>query len=352
MQYTFSAPINNDPEDNESLTTKSVVSFLNCRSFFPDPSPENGDNSQFWNCNICPNDDKYCQPYIIGDKIYMQLPYQPFVIPETGGNAVGPYFNVIVDNEPIEVTSGITTQIGIGISNSINYINVVIDTSDPFFSDKPCWFFQIALQNANLAIDGSGNPIGPEMLPCFTAEYAANGGNYQAAIDHCAYLYLTDKYNTEFYCEVRCEEQTILVEGNYNQDNNGRRPFARLELTDCSGKFHGLLEVNGLNALNLFQHSYRVRGIVESSGFEFEETKIKEKRVKSKQREVFILFTNKIPYYVAIGIAACFNSKETTIDTIVYFGTIKLTKNFEEGNMWIIKENIFIECDEINFSCN
>lgn len=352
MQYTFTAPINNDPEDNESLTTKTTVSFLNCRGFFPEPSPENGDNSGFWNCNVCPNDDKYCQPYVVGDIIYIQLPYKPFVAPE--GELLfplGPYFNIMVDGEPVGTPPGVTTQIGPSVTGSddhipINYINVAIDTSDPFFTANPCWYFQIALQNENLLTDGSGNPIGQPMLSCFQAEYAANGGDYDAAIDHCAYLHKTDKYNTEFYCIVGCEEQTILIKGDYTTGL-----ISSINGFDCNGKYYGYID-DGFNfSGSIYKSQVRVRGIVEPAGYEFEETKINTSKVKGKQREVFILYTKKIPYYVAKQIAACFNSKVLTIDDVEYSGALKLSKNFEEGNMWIIKENIYIDCDEINFSC-
>lgn len=346
MQYTFIAPLNNDPEDNESLTTKTEVSFLNCRSYFPDPSPPAGDNSEFWNCNVCPNDDKYCQPFISGDQLYFQLPYQPFYS-EYG--TIGPFFYVVVDGIPTEVTSGITTQVGIG-TNEINYINVILDTSDPFFVDKDCFYLQVALQSCDIG-QLAGVPSPEPFESCYMNRLAENGNDIPEAIKHCFYTVCSDKYNTEFFCKVRCEEQTILVQGSYLQQHNGRRPAANFNITDCSGKYHGLLDINGFTVFNLFLHSYRVRGIVENAGYEFEETKIKNKKIKSTQREGFVLFTKKIPYYVAKQIAACFNSRELTIDGQVYTGTIKLSKNFEEGNMWIIKENIYIECDEIDFSC-
>ena len=351
MQYTFIAPLNNDPEDNESLTTKTEVSFLNCRLYFPDPSPPAGDDSEFWNCNVCPNDDKYCQPYIEGDLIYLQLPYQPFQN-DGIGLTIEPFYRVVVDGVAIPVTSGITIQKGIGITNNINYINVVLDTADPFFADKPCWYFQICLQNCDIPayVDSYGNtvPSDEPMRTCYADRYEENGHDYQEALEYCAYNNCSDKFNTEFYCITRCEEQTILIEGNYLKGGFIAEGF---DITDCDGKFHGNIN-DGFNfSTNYFKHSYRVRGIVENAGYEFEETKIKTKKIKSTQREGFILFTKKIPYYVAKQIAACFNSKELTIDGQVYTGTIKLSKSFEEGNMWIIKENIYIECDEINFSC-
>jgi hypothetical protein len=347
MNYNFVAPVFSLTEDNESEITKTLVRFIS-RGRFPEPSPEDG--SGFWDCNVCPNDDKYCQPWIVGDKIYFQISYIPFVLPDTGGTLFDPFFKLIVNGEPLDIPSGLSTQIGTGATDGINYINAMIDTSDPFFANLDCFYFQIAIQSENLATDANGTPIGEPMRSCFL-EQKALGATTQEAYDHCAYLHLTDKYNTQFYCLAKCNENTILIEGSYLKETTGRRPAEKFDIVDCSGFFHGLMIVNGSNAFNLFEHKYRVRGSVESVGFEFEEVLTNQTKTSSKQKETFTMFTNKIPFYVVNQIAACFNSRLLTIDSVRYFGGISLQKNFDEGNMWILKENLFIDCDQINYNC-
>jgi hypothetical protein len=347
MNYNFVAPTFSLSEDNESEITKTLVRFIS-RTRFTEVSPEDG--SGFWDCNICPNDDKYCQPWIVGDKLYFQIAYIPFVVPDTGGTLFDPFFKLIVNGEPLDIPSGLTTQIGTGVTNGINYINAMIDTSDPFFANLDCFYFQIAVQNANLQTDGSGNPIGEPMLSCFQTEYANNGGNYQAAIDHCSYLHLTDKFNSQFYCLAKCNEKTILIEGNYQKGDGFI--VSGLEITDCANIFHGDIDDGFTFSGSIFKHSYRVRGSVESVGFEFEEVLTNQTKTSSIQKESFTLFTNKIPYFVVVQIAACFNSKELTIDSVRYFGAIAIEKNFDEGTMWIVKTNLFIDCDKINYNCS
>jgi hypothetical protein len=298
MNFNFTASISSSPEDNNTEIAKTLIQFKDC-SIFPTPSSEGG----FWNCNRCPNDDDYCQPYVVGDNIYFQLPYQSGI----DNYCELPQFFIVANGVSIEVayptngTNGVEWQYGVG-SDGVDYINVVIDTSNAFFVGKQCWYLQIQLL------------------------YCPEEVNHQ--------------FNSEFYCEVRCEEPTILITGLYP---NGY---------DCNGTYYGSLTNPSASSVSSFLLSFRVRGSVESIGFEFEETMNNNIKVKSKQRELFTLFTHKIPYYVVRQMAAAFNSKELTIDGTRYYGSLKLNKNFDDGNMWIIKEGLYIPCDEINFTCD
>jgi len=335
MQFFFPAPISLSAEDNNSLITKKTVKILSS-SLFDLPS---GD---FWNCNHCPNDDDYCQPFILGDKIYFQLKYVPFV-PAHGTTLPAITYWVIINGQKYELqdgVNGVSIQAGLGVDDSINYINVVIDTSDSYFSDKDCFYFQVAIPTCGTGLDPSGRLIAPQdVKDCYDAKILL-GVPANIALNECISLFCSDKYNTEYYCKVKCEENTLLIEGEYTKGY------------DCEGKYYGFID-DGFNLVqSIYKPIFRIRGVVEPNGFEFEESVNGKVKTKSKQREVFTLFSQKIPYYVVRQLSTCWNSGKLIIDSVQYKGAVKLTKNFDEGQMWILKESLYIECDEINFTCS
>ena len=287
---TYTVPLVLSAEDNKTYANKYSILIKDC-SDFGDPTSE----CDGWNFNFCPNDDKYCQPFISGDLIYSQFKFNnkkyayssvEFINTETG--------------EDFYSSAAVTSQVGIDSINN-KYINAIIDTSNAIFIGVNCFYIKYTLT---------------ELV----------GG---------AKVYFT----VEPYCLVKCDIQTLLIEGSYPSGY------------DCFGGYYGDLNVGGSRDTNIYKPIFRVYGVVESDGFDFEETVMNNRRIKSKQSERFWLMTKKIPYYVVKQLAVCFNSQLVTIDGVEYTGTIKLNKNFDEGSMWIIKENIYRVCDEITFTC-
>lgn len=286
---TFTVPLVLTAEDNLTYANKASILIKDC-SAFGNPNSE----CDGFNFNKCPNDDAYCQPFIQGDLIYNQLKFDSSKYALTGGEFINSE-----TGEAFTPTTGVAFQIGKDLINN-SYINTVFDTSDAVFNTINCFYIRYTLS------EGEQNVF----------------------------------YTSEPYCKVSCNIPTLLIVGNYP---NGY---------DCFGNYYGDLTLLGFSYPTIYKPSYRVYGVIESDGFDFEETTMNNKRIKSKQSERFWLMTKKIPYYVAKQLAVCFNSKLVTIDGIEYTGTIKLNKNFDEGSMWIIKENIYIVCDEKTFTCS
>lgn len=287
---SYTVPVLSSSEDNNTKIQKALILIKDC-SQYGDP-----DNDCLgFNFNRCPNDSKYCQPFILGDKIYGQLKFDQKLYAISA-------FQIIntATGANIYSSSFVTLQTGIDELNN-SYINYVIDTGHASFASVECFYTMIALTPRQ----GEG----------------------------------TIYYTSEPYCIVQCNENTLLILGEYP---NGY---------DCYGGYYGSLSGGVLPGASIYIPQVRIRGVVESDNFDFEETINNKKKIKSKQFERFILYSKDLPYYVVRQVAVCFNSKSVTIDGVVYSGTIKLTKNNDEGSMWYLKENIFRECDEINFTC-
>lgn len=286
---TFNVPLVLTAEDNLTYANKATILIKDCSSFGNPNSECDG-----FNFNKCPNDESYCQPFIQGDLIYNQLKFD-----NTKDTLVGGEFINAETGDAFLPTSGVSFQIGIDALNN-SYINTIFDTSNVVFDNISCFYIRFNLRQGEKDI----------------------------------------YYTSEPYCKVSCDMPTILIEGSYP---NGY---------DCFGNYYGNISLLGFSSPTIYKPVYRIRAVVEPDGFDFEETTMNNKRIKSKQSERFWLMTKKIPYYVAKQLAICFNSKLVTIDGIEYTGTIKLNKNFDEGSMWIIKENIYIVCDEKTFTCS
>ncbi len=288
---TFNVPIVLTAEDNNTTITKKTIMVKDCSSF-GDPN----DECDGWNFNTCPNDEKYCQPFIHGDKIYGQLKYDSKLYTISG-------FEIINTATGLDIYNSSFVEIQ-SVRDALNnlYGNYIIDTGNALFASVTCFYVKYTLSLKQ----GAGVPI---------------------------------YYSSEPYCVVQCNENTLLILGSYP---NGY---------DCFGGYYGSVS-EGVGTVSIYVPQVRIRGVIENDNFDFEKTINNKKTVKSKQYERFLLLSKLLPYYVVRQIAVCFNSKLVTIDGIEYSGTIKLTKNNDEGNMWILRETIFKECDEINFTCD
>lgn len=318
----FNVPVSYTAEDNLSYINKTSVLIKDC-SQLGNPNPEcNG-----YNFNRCPNDSSYCQPFVKGDVISLQFAinvkkykkiFVAFVNSATGQ----------------EQTVVYTTESGTD-SLLTHFLNVIVDTNQSIFDTMTCWFVKIKMYGCLLE---QGNTA-QAYFTCVDHKQSFDGMTAAEAAASCyeEQCNIADFIASEPYCAVRCDEQTLLITGLYTK-------------YDCDGHYYGAFTSG--SATNSFMASHRVRGIVEPNGFTFDKTVVNNKYVKSAQKETFILFCKPVPYYVAQQIAICFNSKDLQIDGVSYTGGLTLNKNFDEGSEWIIKENIYLNCDEINFTCD
>lgn len=323
MTYSidYIVPVSYTAKDNKSYINKATVLFKDCNSFIA-----NGDACTGWNFNRCPNDDNYCQPFVKGDKLYFQYLLD-----------VKKYFYYQIDfynsstGETFDYVGALTVQSGIDSVRN-NYVNLIVDTGASNFDEIGCWYFVVKMFKCDYSKESEQTTL---YNNCRSE--AIGGGMSDAEATKYCYNEICQDYDyisTEPFCEIPCDS-SLLVTGEYPN-------------YDCNGNFYGTFTNN---QASIFKLSFRVRGSVEPDGFDFEKTVVVNKTQKSQQSERFIFFTKKIPYYVTKQLAAAFNSKTLAIDGIAYQRGVKLNKNFEEGSMWIVKENLYIDCDEINFSC-
>ncbi len=314
QSFIYVVPITYSPEDDETYINKKSVMSLECT-----PVPENDLNS-LWNCTRCGNDDNYCTPVEDADIIYHQfmindpevLLYAIFVY-DGNGNIV----------ESAAATNVYTVQ---DKENGNNYLNINVDVS--LLSTK-C--FYLAVYGFKCVIDGAA------VATCTEDRMAAFGESYSQASFTCL-TEACEEYNTYFtdmYCKQDCQD-TLLIEGEY-------------PLYDCEGNFYGIPYLG--NTSQQHKLKFRVPAEIEITDYSFEETIVNNKKTKAKQIENWLFRTQKIPPYVVAQIAKAFNSRTFTIDGVAYTNANNLTKNFEEGRMWIIQETLQKECDEINFTC-
>lgn len=323
MPYSFDyiVPVVYVAENNNSYVNKASILSKDCSGF---SNPNEG--CEGWNFNRCPNDDNYCQPFVKGDKIYLQ-----YLLDITKYFYISSAFINSATGEEFSTTGAVTIQTGIDALKN-NFINLVIDTGHAAFADVSCWYFKAKLFKCSFR---QGSEGAEEYADCLAAKIG-DGMTAEEAEAAC-YEELCEDFDfvtTEPFCEIPCDN-TVLVEGQYKD-------------YDCNGNFYGTFTNN---TASIFKLAFRVRGSVEPEGFDFSKTDVNNRTVKSQQTERFTFYTKKIPYYVVRQLAAAFNSKLLTVDSIEYKRAAKLNKNFEEGRMWIIKETFYRDCDEINFTC-
>ena len=300
------------PEDNETYINSIELKLVTC-----DDIPLNT-SANFWNCNICGSDEKYWQPVITGDTLREQI-----AINTNTYKTFKAFLFDSASDEPLADNSGITIATFTDAQGN-TYMNITID-ADSVTSD--CFYWKIY---------GFETEINESTLTTCIDDRLPGVSATQAEIDCC--IAQSADY-TEFYSEeyqkvdANCTD-TLLISGHYTK-------------YDCDGNYYGEAET-GTNTHAL---SFRIEANIEQSEYGFEETQVFNTRRSSKQTAVYNLKTGKIPPYMVAKLAKAFNSQYVTIDGLQYKRGVKLSKNFDEGKMWIIDTTLQRECDEIDFLC-
>lgn len=317
--FEYIVPIVYAPKDNETFIQKTLVTIKDCSAF----GNPNGDCAG-WNFNHCPNDNNYCQPFIRTDKLYLQ-----FLFDQNTYYYFTKHFIDIDTGDEFDASAALTVNSG---QDKVltPFANLTIDLANPAFDGVGCWYLKLKVYKCKL--------IGTAPFNACVAVKVAGGMTTAQARDAC-YDELCEEFDyftTEPYCLIPCDDKTVLIEGIYKN-------------YDCDGNYYGLFQQKLVP--NNHRCLFRIRAEVFADGYAFTTTLNGEKTVKSKQRTKYVFATPKIPPYVADQIAKCFNSSKLLIDGVEYKPSNKLDKNFEEGQMWILRENIFQDCEEINFTC-
>jgi len=297
------------PEDNETYISSFEIPLVECDDIPLDTS------KNFFNCNLCGSDEPYWQPVADGDTVREQIAINT--------NTYKTFKAYLFDSDDNVLDQNITlAEFEDAAGNK--YLNISFAGSDITAS---CFYWKIYAYETEIN-EGT-------LATCVAARLP--GISEHAAEITCAITQSPDY--AEFYSEeykkidTACED-TLVVQGYYPR-------------YDCDGNYYGTAET-GTNAHAL---SFRIYGNIEKSEYNFEETLVFNTRRTSKQNSTFNLRTPKIPPYVVEKLAKAFNSQYVKIDGIAYKRGVKLSKNFEEGSMWIIDTTLQRDCDEIDFLC-
>lgn len=289
--FDYIEPVSYTLQDNNSYAYKRDFLFKSCDFQTLNPSA-----CSAWISEKCDSDREYCQPFVSGDIIYNQIPYNPFSFNTFEISLL----NIVTGEEPDLPSDTITTQEYYNASLDY-FLNFNIDTSKVDFS---C--FQIKLKLG--FSDGKHDPV-------FQVSYS------------------------EPYCKIKCEQKSILVEGTYPS-------------IDCNGHFYGVF-VGGYQSI--YKSIFRIYGEVIKVGFDFEQVQSVTPRqpytTKGRTISRYRLYTSKIPPYVSEQLAQCFGAQFLFIDGEQYLKPSRMNKDFDEGASWIPLVDLVKECDQIDFTC-
>jgi hypothetical protein len=319
MQFDYIIPIIYTPQSNETFINKRVYIFEECDRL------NQIDKNNLWNFNLCPQDNCYCQLYVKGDKIYLQY--------KSTDPTITHVISQLLDNETdtvIDIGSAVTTQQGID-ANKTNFFNIVIDTTDFAYTSLNCFYVRLSIYRCT--------PDEVLFAACIATKIGegktATEADYECWEQFCAANQKTSAI-TEPFCPANDCNKTILITGDYTK-------------YDCNGNFYGTF-ADG--SKSIYKAQLRIYGEVFKNNYTFEETLVNRHRSRSRMIEKYTVLSNPVPPYIADQMAVCWNSKTLKIDSISYIKATELSKNFDEGNMWIIKTELNRECNEIDFTCD
>lgn len=327
MASTYTVPLVYTAESNNTLIAKRVIRVLNCSADLIE-----NNSCMLWNVDHCPNDKDYCNPFIVGDKIYQQfvhpLDYYQYL-----------FLQVINVSTGLPIEGVATTEIGED-SNGRKYLNVIIDTSTGF-ENVSCFYTKItAFKQNEFKICMRIGDNAEDFESC-VSDLMAQDYTEEEAIIICLPNICPDALQeiySEPYCVIECGQESLLIEGYFPRH-------------DCNGNYYAPFV--DAPTTNSFIQQIRILGEVNPTDNNVEVTFVNKTVRKSAQNYIthHLRGHEKVPYYVIQKIANIFASKKTTIDGVEYNGTLKLSKNNELGKMWIIDENITTTCGEVDFSC-
>jgi hypothetical protein len=299
MIFTYNYAPPGTVTNNFSVTQKASLTARDCSS----DSYLNG-CPPGWNDTLCGNDEAYCQPFERGDMLCHQFRFNMLRY-----TALEFYYvncqATINPEQPLNAAWYTYQQASLGRGQG--YVqNICIDTS-LLPEDLKCFYIVVK-------VTGCEEPPEPGV--------------------ECRDPVVLGSYCTEQYCEVRCNQKTITLQGTYTN-------------RDCFGNYYGLLPGN---VANIYQPQFRIPGEIYADGYSYEETIVGDLRTAMDLREKYVVLIGKIPPYVAQQIAQAIGGQRRYIDGVEYVAISGLEKNYQEGRSWIPVLTAYRECDN-NFTC-
>lgn len=303
--------------ERTSYIRRIMITIIECGAML------HNDICDLWNNTRCSNDDCYCNPFIEGDKIYLQFNLPIPMAKLTGWfNLFGPptpkgttaewntdYFAALVDENGEIITefneiSSFTSAYGIAVDSKTGkpFVWMTIDTNK---LNGLCDF------NVTIA---DGDLADPNAV-------------------------IANQFYTEPYCCVKCDTPTVLVRGTYNK-------------YDQFGGYHGPFDIGSYTGdQNDYTAQIRVYGNIEKTSNTIEKTVTNNISVKTKISPVYLLRTNKIPEYVADLLTVALAGQSVFIDEVEFDSPSSVDKNNVEGSMWLVESTIPLLTDDIDFEC-
>lgn len=313
--YVCEIPVVYTEEDNFTYIKRTTIDIVECVNI---PLP---DSEDFWNCHLCGSDEPYSQPVLDTDVINLQF--------RINTNGVNNYQIYLFDgnSEIIEDSSGIQSEVfSDGFTNK--YLNIRIT---PANIPSDCFHFRI--YEFEEAFDEE------DLSECIAEKISLGRGPKEA----------------ELLCRIELQpDHTIRYSELYRKTNDTCEDTIWLEAEypsyDCNRNYYGVAQLGNNNYFTSF--GIRVPGTLEKSEMTFEDTIVFNTKRTSKQSDTYTLRTQKLPPYVVEQLAVIFQAKSFEVDGVSYkMATKRLTKNFEEGRMWIINTTLVRDCD-IDFLCS
>ena len=276
-----------------------------------------------WNSTRCSNDECYCNPFINGDKIYLQ-----FNLPVTLTN----WFNLFGPPQPIGTTSEWNTD----------YFAALIDGNGDVYPDFAT--IETFASEYGIGVNSkTGKPfvwmvIDTSLLPETICEFNVTIADGPLTED--PENPIENQFYSEPYCCVKCDHPTILVRGTYTNYDSFGHYYGEF----TSGSFTG--DQNGYLA------QIRVYGNIERINNQIEKTETDDVPINSQITPVYLLRTEKLPLYVADLLTVALAGQQVFIDGVEFESPASVDKNNEEGSMWLVESQIEQKIDKVNFECN
>lgn len=319
--YTYTWPLTLTPETNNSFIGKNTIQVLNCQL-----NVNSNELCNLWNFSHCPSDTDYCQPFVKGDIIYKQFFNPRGYFTYSFLHIV----NIATGEDVVTALNPLTTEAGYDKNDNL-FTNIIIDTEK--LDDIECFYFYVRAFSCKFKEPADLSEFNDCVSDLQEQGYTLQEARESCLIDLCPGS-MTNLYS-EPYCIVKCQN-TILIEGEYNN-------------YDCNGNFYGTFTSG--SSTNSFKSQMRIVGEVAPTQFDIEEVVVNKSRKSTKRLQSFLLRSKKLPYYMVERLANIFASKSVTIDGSVYQGTTNLSKNLEDGEMWVISTTLTQECEN-DFTCD
>lgn len=285
-----------------------------------------------YGCTKCGSDEDFCVPYVLGDFIYFQtqlfdstnpIPFNP-VFGWNGDTVTAAFRAQLLDVDGNVLTSDITdfassymvahSPIGSDLTGGFSYQQFIVDTAlIKATYGVECWSLRV-----NSFVDSGGGQVENRVV------------------------------YSEPYCEVKCDDGTVKVNGEFDD-------------LDCCGNYYALPnEISQFtfssvgNAVFQFDNTQRYYAFLIQTGFGVTKESFDNEVTRSTRVSAWELqLTKPIPPYMAnIFTNQHFAARKVFIDDVEYLaaGTIENRLDSRNTRMFLFDADFTQECDN-SFNC-